>query len=161
MINNEEISRQTFVVIINIGKKAVKAVIRILNNKIKELAKRSKEKKLLPQKGKQSLNELMKHNQPLQNCEISGEYLKSFERTANRYNIDFALKRDPVDKSKYLFFFKARDAYVLQTAFKEFFNKNVRSKESIKTQLEKAQEQAADINKNLQKTVQRGAEIAR
>ena len=106
-------------------------------------------------------SEMCIRDRPLQNCEISGEYLKSFERTASRYNIDFALKRDPVDKSKYLFFFKARDAYVLQTAFKEFFNKNVQSKESIKTQLENAKEQAAEINKDLQKTVQRSAQIAR
>lgn len=161
MVNNEEISRQTFAVVINTGKKAAQAAWKMLNAKLQELAKRANEKKLLPTKGKQSLNELMGHNQPLQNCEISGEFLKSFERTANRYNIDFALKRDPVDNSKYLFFFKARDAYVLQTAFKEFFKKNVKSRASITTQLENAKEQAAEINKDLQKTVKRSAEIVR
>lgn len=161
MINNEEISRQTFVIIINAGKKAAKAILNALNKEIQKIAKRANEKKLLPTKGKQSLNELMGHNQPLQNCEIPGEFLKSFERTANSYNIDFALKKDPVDNSKYLFFFKARDAYVLQTAFKEFFKKNVNSKESIKTQLDNAQKQAAEINKELTKPIERSAEIAR
>lgn len=60
---------------------------------------------------------------------------------ARKYGVDFAVKKDrTVQPSKYLVFFKARDADALTAAFKEFSAKAVRQqarKPSVLTQLHK------------------------
>lgn len=71
--------------------------------------------------GKQTVGQLMKKNTELTNIEITDQNIKSFERVAKKYNIDFALKKDKAaDPPRYVVFFKARDASVMDVAFKEF-----------------------------------------
>ncbi len=71
--------------------------------------------------GKQTVGQLMKHNTGLTNIEVTDGNIKSFERVARKYNIDFALKKDStVDPPKYMVFFKARDVDVMTMAFKEY-----------------------------------------
>lgn len=71
--------------------------------------------------GKQTVGQLMKQNQGLSNIEITDSNIKSFERIANKYNIDFALKKDKISElPKYVVFFKARDVDVMTQAFKEY-----------------------------------------
>lgn len=43
--------------------------------------------------GKQTVGQLMEQNTGLTNIEITDQNIKSFERIARKYNIDFALKR--------------------------------------------------------------------
>ena len=50
--------------------------------------------------------------------------IKSFERVARKYGVDFALKKDPA-QGKYLVFFKARDADALNAAFAEYAGKSL------------------------------------
>ena len=45
-------------------------------------------------KGKQSMDKLMKQNVQLSNIEITDGNIKSFERVAKKYSIDFSLKKD-------------------------------------------------------------------
>jgi hypothetical protein len=61
---------------------------------------------------------------------------------AKKYGIDFALKKDAsVTPSKWLVFFKGRDADALSAAFKEFTAKTVsKSKPSLLAQLKKFKE---------------------
>ena len=62
----------------------------------------------------------------LTNIEITDQNIKSFERVAKKYNIDFALKKDKAaDPPRYVVFFKARDANVMDVAFKEFMNQSL------------------------------------
>ena len=71
--------------------------------------------------GKQTVGKLMEQNTELTNIEITDQNIKSFERVAKKYNIDFALKKDKAaDPPRYVVFFKARDAKVVDVAFKEF-----------------------------------------
>ena len=71
--------------------------------------------------GKQTVGKLMEQNTELTNIEINDQNIKSFERVAKKYNIDFALKKDKAaDPPRYVVFFKARDAKVVDIAFKEF-----------------------------------------
>lgn len=71
-------------------------------------------------KGKQSMDKLMKQNVQLSNIEITDGNIKSFERVAKKYSIDFSLKKDVnADPPRYYVFFKARDADVMTAAFKE------------------------------------------
>ena len=64
--------------------------------------------------------------------------IKSFDRVARKYGVDYAVKKDrSVSPPKYLVFFKARDADALTAAFKEFTAKTLRKKErpSMRTKL--------------------------
>ena len=45
-------------------------------------------------RGKQSMDKLMKQNVQLSNIEITDGNIKSFERVAKKYSIDFSLKKD-------------------------------------------------------------------
>jgi hypothetical protein len=67
--------------------------------------------------------------------------IKSFERTANKYGIDYALKKDTSEQPpRYLVFFKGRDVDVMTQAFKEFSAKTVKQKEkqSLKQKLSRS-----------------------
>lgn len=115
-------------------------------------------------RGKQTVAQLMDQNQGLTNIEITNHNIKSFERVANRYNIDFALKKDKAaDPPRYLVFFKARDLDVMTAAFKEFSAKElVKSKKpSVKKKLAKAQQKAQTQHRQREKakTKDRGQEL--
>lgn len=87
-----------------------------------------------------SVKELVGQDAGAKTIEISDSNIKSFERTAKKYNIDFAVKKDRTkDPPKYLVFFKAKDADVLAQAFKEFVyaNEKKKSRPSVREKLEK------------------------
>ena len=69
---------------------------------------------------------------------------------AKKYGLDFALKKDTSgEHTRYLVFFKGRDADVITAAFREFSAKNMsrESPPSIRRKLEKAQEQSKTQHK--------------
>ena len=45
-------------------------------------------------RGKQSIKHLVEQNAAISNIEVTDGNIKSFERTANKYGIDYALKKD-------------------------------------------------------------------
>lgn len=90
--------------------------------------------------GKQTVKELIGQNAGVSNIEINDSNIKSFERVARKYGVDYALKKDLTgDKPKYLVFFKARDADALTVAFSEYTAKVLKKdkKPSILNQLAK------------------------
>ncbi|MFR3727787.1 PcfB family protein [Lacrimispora sp.] len=90
--------------------------------------------------GKQTVKQLAEQNQGMSNIEVTDKNIKSFERVAKKYGVDFAIKKDKsVTPPKYLVFFKARDADALTAAFTEFTAKTVRKAEkpSVLVQLKK------------------------
>jgi hypothetical protein len=92
----------------------------------------------------------MKQNTGLTNIEITDKNIKSFERTAQKYNIDFALKRDRTSElPKYVVFFKARDVDVMTAAFKEFSAREMSrsDKPSIRMRLMKYMQQSKQQQK--------------
>lgn len=101
------------------------------NKKVKEPA--------IP-RGKQSVKNLAKQDQGLNNIEVTDKNIKSFERVAKKYGVDFAIKKDKsVSPPKYLVFFKGRDADAITSAFTEFTAKTMRKAErpSVLAQLKK------------------------
>lgn len=114
-------------------------------------------------RGKQTVGQLMKQNQGLTNIEVTDQNIKSFERTARKYGIDFALKKDKAaSPPRYLVFFKARDVDVMTAAFKEFSAKSLtKTKPSIRKTLAKSQEQARKQQRERAKVHQkeRGQEL--
>ena len=120
-----------------------------------------KEKEDKTYKGKQSLDKLMKQNVQLSNIEITDGNIKSFERVAKKYSIDFSLKKDTTAKPpRYFVFFKARDADVMTAAFKEYTGKslNKTKKPSVRAKLKDAITQAKDKNREREKTKQKEKE---
>ncbi len=61
------------------------------------------------------------------NIEITPKNIKSFERYARKYGINYALKKDKTkDPPVYLVFFKGRDQDALNAAFREFSQAKIR-----------------------------------
>ena len=93
--------------------------------------------------------------------EITDGNIKSFERVAKKYSIDFSLKKDTTAKPpRYFVFFKARDADVMTAAFKEYTGKslNKTKKPSVRAKLKDAITQAKDKNREREKTKQKEKE---
>lgn len=91
-------------------------------------------------RGKQTVKQLVGQNVGVSNIEVNDSNIKSFERVARKYSVDFAVKKDrSVSPPKYLVFFKARDADALTAAFTEFTAKTVKrdKKPSVLAQLRK------------------------
>ena len=63
-------------------------------------------------------------NAGVSNIEITDSNIKAFESTAKKYNIDFSLKKVKGEQTRYLVFFKGRDADVMIAAFQEFSAKS-------------------------------------
>lgn len=79
--------------------------------------------------GKQSVKQLVGQNVGVSNIEITDKNIKSFERMARKYGVDYAVKKDRSgDTPKYLIFFKARDADALTAAFTEYTQKVTKKK---------------------------------
>lgn len=78
------------------------------------------EKNLAVYKGKQSMEKLKEQNCELSNIEITDGNIKSFEKYARKYNVDYCLKKDrSSEPPRYYVFFKARDVDSMTAAFKE------------------------------------------
>lgn len=115
-------------------------------------------------RGKQSINHLVEQNAAISNIEVTDGNIKSFERTAKKYGIDYALKKDTSEQPpRYLVFFKGRDVDVMTQAFKEFSAKSVKQKDkpSLRKKLSHEQQRAKkqQREKVKVKSKDRGAEL--
>ena len=90
--------------------------------------------------GKQNIKQLIGQNAGVSNIELTNSNIKSFDRTARKYGIDYAVKKDRLSTPpKYLVFFKSRDADAMTAAFTEFSKRTLRKekqKQSVKKTLE-------------------------
>lgn len=117
----DEISGKTVMLAVN----TTKFTASVLEQMIKAYLSSHNQKKQLPKQGKQSVKDLVKQNAGVSNIEITDGNIKSFERVAKKYHVDFAVKKDKnVSPPKYMVFFKARDADVLTQAFKDYVHAN-------------------------------------
>jgi hypothetical protein len=100
---------------------------------------------------KVSLKELSKKYDGLKSIEINENNIKGFERTAKKYGIEYALKKDKTtEPPTYIVFFKGKDTDILDTAFKEFVGNemNKDQRPSLKKALIKMKELAGLVNKD-------------
>ena len=92
--------------------------------------------------GRQTVKQLMRQGQSVSNIEITDGNIKSFQRVARKYSVNYALKKDTSGEiPKYLVFFKAKDADALIAAFQEYAAREIKreKKPTIQEQLQKAQ----------------------
>jgi len=149
----EEVENKSLMLVINATKMTARALKNAMSKYLSQQKQVSREtprdrpkSENIP-KGKQSVKKLAGQGQGMSSIEITDRNIKSFERVARKYGVDFALKKDTSgEKPKYLVFFKARDADALTAAFKEFSGKNIKreKKPSVIAPLRKAMEQLKD-----------------
>ena len=156
----DEINEKTIALYIKTGKLTAqtlqKAMKAILSKGKKQLAK--------PPQGKQSLKQLMKQNAGVSNIEITDSNIKSFERVARKYGVDFAVKKDrSVSPPKYLVFFKGRDAVALTSAFREYTAKEVKrasqDKPSVLEQLRALKAKVLSLTPDKSRSKDKGLEL--
>ena len=112
--------------------------------------------------GKTSLKQLMKEGSELTNIEITDNNIKSFEKVARKYSVDYSLKKDSsMDPPRYMVFFRARDVDVMTVAFREYtgISMNKEQKKSVSQKLQKALEKSiSHRERSRSKQKQRGQE---
>lgn len=145
----EEITQKTVVLCFRGGKvtaRMLKAALRALLNLWKDW--KTKQPRTangaVISRGKQSLKQLQDQGAELTNIEITEDNIRSFERVARKYGVDFSLKKnEAVQPPRVFVFFKARDEKVMEAAFKEYAAQNMKKrKPSIR---EKIREHAKEI----------------
>lgn len=110
--------------------------------KIKEQKKQEKKRP----HGKQTIKQLMANGSQITNIRITDHNIKSFDRVARKYGIDYSLKRDnSVNPPKYMVFFRAKDVDVMTAAFKEYAGVSMKKnrKPSVRKKLQKAIQRSA------------------
>ena len=139
----EEITQKTLALCVEASKMTAQLLQQAMKKVLADMEKHKKNPQL--RHGKQTLRQLMKHNTGVSNIEITDQNIRAFSSTAKKYGLDFALKKDTSGEyTRYLVFFKGRDADVITAAFREFSAKNLakEKKPSIRRRLTKAKEQA-------------------
>ncbi len=109
--------------------------------------------------GKISVKKLVGEGVGASSIEVSDGNIKSFERVARKYNVDFAVKKDKTtNPPRYTVFFKGRDADAITQAFREFVygNEKKKAKVSVREKLKHFRENAAkDQDRDAQRTNQK------
>ena len=144
--------------------KTGKMTAKVLKGAVKAFLNAQKNKKPHIYKGKQSVKHLVQGGGELTSIEVTDKNIKSFDKTARKYGIDYALKKDTTEEPpKYLVFFKAKNNDVLTMAFKEFAaNELTKSKKTpIREKLRNVAEQVKAKNKerSREKSKSREAEL--
>ena len=115
----EEVENKSVAISIKATKLTANVLKAALLKALAEMEKKQKNPKVY--KGKQSVKHLVRQGVGVSNIEITDGNIKSFEKVARKYGIDFALKKDvSTQPPRYLVYFKAQDTDALNAAFKEY-----------------------------------------
>jgi len=148
----EELEQKTVAITI----KATKLTGRMLAKAIAAVARQMQK----PPRGKQTVKQLARQNAGMTNIEITDGNIKSFERVARKYGVDFALKKDNGSPPRWLVFFKAQDTDALTAAFTEFSRDTLKRAErpSVRETMRKFREliKTAVIDRPKEKQRERG-----
>ena len=121
----EEMERKAVAISVKAGKLTADLLKKAITKALAEMEKSQKNPKIY--RGKQSVNHLVRQGAGVSNIEVTDGNIKSFERVARKYGVDFALKKDTTSQPpRYLVFFKSKDADALTTAFAEYSGKVVK-----------------------------------
>ena len=120
----EEVTQKTIALVIKTAKldaNVLKAAMKMYLNHSNQKAQKTH--------GKTSVKKLVGDGVGVSSIEVTDGNIKSFERVARKYNVDFAIKKDKTtEPPKYIVFFKGRDADAVTQAFKEFVYGNEKKK---------------------------------
>lgn len=109
------------------------------------------------------IKSLQKSGAQITNIVVTDNNIKSFDRVARKYGIDYSLKKvEQEGKTEYLVFFKAKDVDVMTAAFKEYTSETLKKqkRESVRQKLEKVKEELSN-HRQLKKEKKREQEPIR
>ena len=129
----EEVTQKTVTFCIRTTKVTADLLKKVLAAYLRHQKQKSVEKKAKknqPKQGKVTVKELAKQNAGMVNIEITNKNIKSFERVAKKYRLDFALKKDSSTKPPtYYVFFKGQDTEMMNLAFKKYLGVQMNKKD--------------------------------
>ena len=163
----EEVNEKTIALCIKGGKitaQILKAALLKLLSKMEKKKQQAKgEKSQCKKTGRQSIKSLQKSGAQITNIVVTDNNIKSFDRVARKYGIDYSLKKVEQDgKTEYMVFFKAKDVDVMTAAFKEFSAKKLtqEKKPSIRKLLSTLKEAAQGKNAERAKVKNKDREVS-
>lgn len=102
------------------------AIAKYLNHRHAVKAGKQHDGSVSPQ-GKQTVKQLGEQGQGVSNIEQPNLRVRSFDRVARKYGVDYAIRKDSsTDPPKYQIFFKGKDADAITAAFQEYSAKEIR-----------------------------------
>ena len=138
----EETTQKTIAFVV----KTTKLTTDVLEKIILLYLENQKQKGHQQKQGKMTVQELVGQNAGVSNIEITENNIRSFERVAKKYRVDFAVKKDKTTQPpRYLVFFKGRDADVLTQAFKEFVHANETKKNRMRVSVKEKLKQFREV----------------
>ena len=161
----DEVNTKVVAIMIKGGKISAEVLKKALDKFVQEIEKAQKQmQQPKTYRGKQSIKHLMSQNAAISNIEVTDGNIKSFERVARKYGVDFAVKKDrSVSPPKYLVFFKGRDADALTAAFKEYTAKEVKrasqDKPSVLEQLRALKAKVLSLTPDKARNKDKGLEL--
>ena len=144
----EEVTQKTIALVF----KSSRLTTDVLKKAMKMYLEHQKHKE--PSHGKIPVKKLVGQGEGAKSIEVTDSNIKSFEKVAKKYNVDFAVKKDKtVAPPKYMVFFKGKDADVITQAFKEFVKVNEKKQQrpSLRQKLKGLQKIVAQ-NKNRERS---------
>ena len=164
----EEVNEKTIALIVTGGKISAEILEKSLAKLARRLEEQKRERKAVKREkrknqkasyhpGRKTLRLMMKEGSQLSNIEITDKNIRSFEKVARKYSIQYSLKKDKAsDPPKYIVFFRAKDVDVMTAAFKEYAGSSLSKsrKVSVRKRLHKAVERSAN-HRNRQRTRQK------
>ncbi len=142
----EEVTQKTIALVI----KTAKLDANVLRSAMKMYLNHCKQKS----HGRTSVKKLVGDGAGVSSIEVTDGNIKSFERVAKKYNVDFAIKKDKTTAPpKYVVFFKGKDADAVAQAFKEFVygNEKKKAKVSVREKLNRFKD-AVSQDKNRERS---------
>lgn len=163
----EEVTEKTIALCIKGGKITAQilkaALLKLLSKREKKKQQAKGEKSQCEKSGKQSIKSLQKSGAQITNIVVTDNNIKSFDRVARKYGIDYSLKKVEQDgKTEYMVFFKAKDVDVMTAAFKEYTSETLKKqkRESVRQKLEKVKAELSN-HRQLKKEKKREQEPIR
>ena len=168
---NEQLVDESIDIAVRVSELTASAILKGLDMILKKFEKKPDEQPEYPgkydgaepkpelKKGKQTLQELHKHNEGLVTMELTDPNLRDLYKEMKNKDIDFSCVKD--GKGKYTLLFKAKNTEEMTNAFKRYTEKTLAKadKKAIKTELSEAKKAAKDLNAGIDKVkkVSRGA----
>lgn len=143
VILQEDIERRFLALSVSAGRMTGRVLARALSSALRQI-RRARQKAHTPH-GRQSVKKLMNHAETINSIPLDGN-TRLFDRTARKYNVDYAFYK--TGPKKYLLFFKAKQADAITACFSEYTKRALRKgrKPPIREQVR----QAADLVRNKQ-----------
>ena len=126
--------------------KYLQEVERREKQRVEKSAARGNPDKSISYRGKISMEQLKAENKELANIEITDKNIKSFEKYARKYDVNYCLRKNrSMEPPRYYVFFGAKDEASMTAAFKEYTGWQLKKskKVSVRRKLSLAKERMA------------------